>query len=107
MKDDKLYIIHIQESIELISQYTVEGREAFFQDRKTQDAVIRNLEIIGEAAKRISGKTRALAPAIQWKRIAGMRDVLIHQYEGVDLEKVWSVVEKELPPLKESLGKME
>lgn len=107
MKDDKLYIIHIQESIELIFQYTAEGRETFFHDRKTQDAVIRNLEIIGEAAKRVSSKTRGLAPAIQWKRIAGLRDVLIHQYEGVDLEKVWSVVEKELPNLKELLKKIE
>lgn len=105
MKDDKLYIIHIQESIERIFQYTAEGRNVFLADRKTQDAVIRNLEIIGEAAKRISDKTRGLAPAIQWKRIAGLRDVLIHQYEGVDLEKVWSVVEKELPSLKELLKK--
>jgi uncharacterized protein with HEPN domain len=107
VKDDKLYIIHIQESIELIFQYTTEGRGFFLRDRKTQDAVVRNLEIIGEAAKRVSEKTRSLSTSVQWKRIAGLRDVLIHQYEGVDLEKVWSVVEKELPILKESIRKLQ
>jgi uncharacterized protein with HEPN domain len=106
VRDDKLYIIHILESIDLILQFTAEGREVFFNDRKTQDAVIRNLEIIGEAAKRVAEKNRSLAPSVQWKRIAGMRDVLIHQYEGVDLEKVWSVVEKELPNLRETLRKL-
>ncbi len=105
MKDDALYVIHILESIERILQYTAEGRDAFFSDIKTQDAVVRNLEIIGEAAKRIPEQTRALYPAIQWRRIAGMRDVLIHQYEGVDLEKVWAAIENDMPALKAHLKK--
>jgi uncharacterized protein with HEPN domain len=103
VKDDKLYLIHILESIELILQYTSEGRDFFFKDKKTQDAVIRNLEVIGEAAKRISDNIRDITPSVKWKRIAGLRDVLIHQYEGVDLDKLWAIVESELPSLKKTL----
>ena len=79
------------------------GRAAFLQDEKTQDAVIRNFEIIGEAAKRVSDNGKQLAPTIPWSRIAGFRDVLIHQYEGVDLEQVWNRVERDLPPLELAL----
>ena len=69
----------------------------FFSDGKTQDAVIRNIEIIGQAVKGTSDGTRALEPGVPWRQIAGMRDKLIHEYFGVDLALVWDVVENELP----------
>jgi uncharacterized protein with HEPN domain len=103
VKDDRLYIVHMLECVERIEWYTQGGRDGFLTDPKTQDAVIRNFEIIGEAAKRVSETTRARAPEIPWSRIAGFRDVLIHQYEGVDLEGVWERVERDMPALKDQL----
>ncbi len=99
MKDEKLYLVHMIECGERILSYTQLGREAFLRDTKTQDAVVRNFEIIGEAAKRLPQATRNRAPNIPWGRIAGFRDVLIHQYEGVDLTELWKRVERDLPSL--------
>ena len=106
MKDEQLYIVHMLECTERILFYTQAGRDAFLRDPKTQDAVIRNFEIIGEAAKRVSQEVRDLAPDIPWKRIGGFRDVLIHEYEGVDLEETWKRVERDLPILSASLKKL-
>ena len=99
MKDERLYLVHMIECGERILSYTESGREPFLQDAKTQDAVIRNFEIIGEAAKRVSQGTQSRAPKIPRERIAGFRDVLIHQYAGVDLTEVWKRVEQDLLPL--------
>lgn len=79
---------------------TSNGRDAFMVDRMRQDAVIRKLEIIGEAVKKLSDDTRQRRPEIPWKQIAGMRDRLSHDYFGVDLTLVWVVVERELLALK-------
>jgi uncharacterized protein with HEPN domain len=103
VKEEKLYILHMLECTERIVHYTQAGRDTFLGDPKTQDAVIRNFEIIGEAAKRVSQATRDRAAEIPWKRIAGFRDVLIHQYEGVDLKETWKRVEEDLPALVSSL----
>ena len=97
MKDDSVYLLHIYDAIVDIERYTDGGRKDFFAEKIIQDAVIRNLEIIGEAVKNISHQTRKKNPDIPWKRIAGLRDILIHQYFSVDLETVWLVVEKRLP----------
>ncbi len=94
MKDDRLYLLHMLECANRIGEYTEEGRDAFMTDRRTQDAVIRNFEIMGEAAKQVSQTTRELVPAVPWRRIAGFRDVLIHQYMGVDMEEVWGIIEQ-------------
>jgi uncharacterized protein with HEPN domain len=94
VKDERTYLLHAIAAIDAIQSYTTEGREAFFADGKTQDAVIRNIEIIGQAVKGISGDTRALDTAAPWRQIAGMRDKLIHEYFGVDLALVWDAVER-------------
>lgn len=99
MKHDRLYLTHILEAIEKIQRYTADGREEFSGDSRTQDTVLRNFEIIGEATKRLSQETRDKQPDIPWKQIAGFRDVLIHDYMGVDLDEVWNVVENSIPPL--------
>lgn len=97
MKDNRAYLLHIRDAIERIRLYTRAGKRSFLSDSKTQDAVIRNLEVIGEAAKNISPAFRAKQAAIPWKSMAGMRDKMIHEYFGVDLDIVWAVVHKELP----------
>jgi uncharacterized protein with HEPN domain len=99
-KDDRLYLTHISERIARIEEYTHAGREAFFASPMQQDAVVRNFEIIGEATKRISEGLKQRYPQIPWRRVAGFRDVLIHQYMGVDLNEVWQIVEHDLPPFK-------
>jgi uncharacterized protein with HEPN domain len=69
-----------------------------------QDAVLRNFEVIGEAAKRLDDAFRSAHPEVPWRALAGLRDILIHQYEGVDLEKVWAIVERELPTLRQAIA---
>jgi uncharacterized protein with HEPN domain len=103
-KDPRVYLAHILECIQKIERFTQEGRSRFFQDALVQDAVLRNLEVIGEAAKRLDDTYRATHPQIPWRALAGLRDVLIHQYESVDPERVWAIVEGELPGLREAIA---
>jgi len=84
-KDDRLYLVHIVEALRKILRYTRGGREAFLGHEMIQDAVYRNFLVIGEAAKRVSEPTRAMDPSIPWRGMAGLRDVMVHQYEGVRL----------------------
>jgi uncharacterized protein with HEPN domain len=102
MKDDKLYLTHILECIENIEDYTRDGYSAFIQDKKSQDAVIRNFEIMGEATKRISQDLKQAHPDTPWRDMAGFRDVLIHDYARVVLGVVWDAV-LELPKLKREI----
>jgi uncharacterized protein with HEPN domain len=99
-KDSVIYIEHISVCISRIKQYT-EGmkEEDFLKNNLIHDAVIRNFEIIGEATKKLNEDFRAKYSDIEWKKIAGMRDKLIHDYIGVDLWAVWGVVENILPSL--------
>jgi uncharacterized protein with HEPN domain len=103
LKDDRLYLSHIRDALERIEQYTGDGREAFFADPKTQDAVARNFEIIGEATKRLSREAQHQRPEVPWRQVAGFRDVLIHEYMGVDPTEVWNVIENDLPALREAV----
>lgn len=99
MKSDLPYLGHIAESIAAIESYVQGGREAFMQQRLIQDAVIRNFEVIGEAAGRLSNATRA-SQGVAWTKIIAFRNRLIHGYWSVDLPLVWDVIEKDLPVLK-------
>lgn len=98
-KDPQVFLAHIIDAIACIRDYTKDGETAFFADRKTQDAVIRNLEIIGEAVKQLPPELTARHPGIPWKDVAGMRDQLIHHYFGVNLKLVWGVVANRLEAL--------
>ena len=95
------YIQDILEAIVEVKDFT-KGMpfENFVKDKKTINAVVRSLEIMGEAAKKIPNSMRAEYSEIPWKRMAGMRDKLIHEYFGIDLEMVWEVIHSELPPIK-------
>jgi uncharacterized protein with HEPN domain len=100
MKDDRLYLIHILESIQKIESYTRDGYDAFMSSGMAQDAVIRNFEIIGEATKRVSEQTRQNAPHVPWRQMAGFRDVLIHKYPDIDYDEVWSILTEQVPAVK-------
>lgn len=82
-----------------ISRFIRPGRQVFFESEELQDAVIRNTEVIGEAAKRVSDGARGHLGSLDWKAICGMRDVLIHDYIGVDLDEVWNVAFSRIPEL--------
>ncbi len=87
-------------------EYTAEGREAFMNSRRTQDAVIRNFEVMGEAAKHLSEPFKLSHEEVPWKQVAGFRDVLIHDYIGVDIEQVWSAVDRNLPEFAKQISKL-
>jgi uncharacterized protein with HEPN domain len=106
-REERLYLAEILSAIDRALAYTAEGRRAFFADPRTQDAVIRNIEVIGEAVRGLSDATRDAHPQIPWSKIAGTRDRLIHGYFNVDLEIIWEIVETELPTLRRQIAQME
>jgi uncharacterized protein with HEPN domain len=107
MRKDKVYLTHILDAISDIEKF-MQGvsEEEFFGNKEKQYAVLRALEIIGEATKNLSGELKAKSCDVDWKNIAGMRDKLIHAYFGVNLPLVWETVKKDLPQLKEQARKI-
>jgi len=100
-RDVRVFLEDILESIEKIEEYTANvDEDEFYENTFIQDAVLRRLEIIGEAVKNIPNDFRAKYPDIPWRQIAGMRDILIHAYFGVNLRRVWKVIKEDLPELK-------
>ncbi|CAD6491836.1 MAG: hypothetical protein CHKLHMKO_00204 [Candidatus Argoarchaeum ethanivorans] len=100
-KDPEVFIEHILESIGLIENYTANKTISdFIESVQLQDSIIRRIEIIGEAVKNLPVEVKSNYSEVPWKKIAGMRDVLIHEYFGIDLELTWQVVQKDIPDLK-------
>lgn len=103
-KEPRILTTDILESIEKIETYAMPaGRESFLKDGEAQDAVIRRLAIIGEAAKNMPLELKRKHPNIPWKKITGMRNILIHEYSEVDVERVWDTVQREIPALKKEI----
>ncbi len=107
MKDPGLYIAHARESIQRLETYSSEGRETFLQDPKTQDAILRNLQVLAEALRNLSSTHASSHPEISWKNIAAFRNLIVHEYWGVDPELVWEIVKRDVPILKEQLKGLE
>jgi len=103
---DEDYLNHVLGAISSIESYTAGGEAAFMGDRKTQDAVIRNLEVIGEAVNKLSPELQKAHPEIPWADIVGMRNRLIHGYLTVDLNVVWSTVTQVLPSFRTKVGEL-
>jgi len=104
-RDDSVYVHHILDAIEKIEEYTRRvNKETFYSNTLLQDGVIRQIEIIGEATKRLSFGLRSTYAHIPWQDMAGMRDKLIHDYFGVDIVQVWLTVESDIPALKAEIA---
>ncbi len=100
MKDDRLYLLHIRECIDRVERYTVNGKDEFCIDTKTQDAVVRNLQTLAESTTRLTAEMKAKRVDVDWKSIAGFRNIVVHNYLQLDLDATWEIVSRDLPVLK-------
>lgn len=103
MKNQQPYLQDILQRIERIERYVTQGKNVFLQDELQQDGVIRSFEVIGEAIKRLSDELKMQQPQVEWRGFAGFRDVLIHQYDKIDMMQVWETIENDLPALKQAV----
>ena len=102
-RDDRAFIEDMLARVDLVADFTQPGRDAFMEDRMRQEAVIRGLEVIGEASRNISQGLRDAHPEIPWRQIAAFRNFVIHVYWDIKLERIWEIVETDLPTLKPQL----
>lgn len=103
MREDSVYIHHIVECIRRIEDNSNPGREEFLHNHTLQDAVLRNLQTLSEATQRLSDEAKAGHPEIEWSRVAAFRNVLVHNYLGIDLDTVWEIVQRDIPELKRAI----
>ncbi len=104
MKPPEIFLSHIKDEIDYLSQNSIKlGYEKFINDETLKRSFVRALEVIGEATKNLSDDFRQKYPQVQWKEIAGLRDILIHHYFGVDYKSVWDVVKNKIPRIKEQI----
>ncbi len=104
MKDDRILLQFILDAIDRILRYSEMGEEEFYADEKTQDAILRNFQTMGNAAVDLSDGFRSSHPEIEWSDIIGFRNVIVHDYLGVDLPTVWSIIDQEVKPLREKIA---
>jgi uncharacterized protein with HEPN domain len=106
LKDDGFCLRYILECIRRIEEDTVGGPAAFRASRTAQDAVIRNLQVLAESTQRLSDSLKLRWPQVEWARIAAFRNVLVHDYLGLDMERIWAVTQQDVPELKKSVARM-
>jgi uncharacterized protein with HEPN domain len=104
MKDDRLYLVHVGNCIASILEYTADGKDAFCADKKTQDAVLHNLHTLSESIQRVSSNLKRRYPTVEWREIGAFRNVIVHDYLGIDLDEIWDIVERDLPILKSQVS---
>lgn len=103
MKDDRVYLDHILECLVWVDRYVEEGKEAFFLDRKTQSAVLRELQVMAESSQYSSVSLKEAHPEVFWVGISGFRNILVHDYLGIKLERIWEIIERDLPILRKAV----
>lgn len=106
MRSDRERLQDIMEAIERIEKYAAQGRQAFRDSELIQSWMIRHIQIIGEATARLTEEIRTAYSEVPWTEIIGMRNILVHDYFGIDVDAVWAAVEKDIPPLKAQLERM-
>ena len=106
MKDDSVYLHHIIECIRRIEENTEAGREQFMTSHTLQDAVIRNLQTMAESTQRLSDDLKEAHPELEWYRISAFRNVLVHDYLGIDIERIWEITQRDIPELKQAIMSM-
>ena len=103
-KSNKIFLLHILESIQRIENFTKDlSEEEFFRSEEKQDATIRRLEIIGKAVKNLPKSFKNKYPKVEWSKIAGMRNIIVHEYFGVDLKLTYKIVKEKITELKENI----
>jgi len=106
-RDYRLYLEDIIDAAEAVREYVAGmGKSELARDRRTSDAVVRNLEVIGEAVKKLPAQVKRDHPEVEWKKIAGLRDILIHDYFGIDVDIVWDVLQNKVPVLVEQVRRI-
>ncbi len=103
MKSEVVYVEHVLDCIDRIDQYTKGGKSHFISSRLVQDAVVRNLQVLAESTQRLSDPIKRRYPEVDWRGLSGFRNVLAHGYLGLDIERVWDLIEVKLPMLRTNM----
>ncbi len=103
---DSLYLLHIRECLDRVAEYTAIGWENFQSSQMTQDAVLRNLQTLGESMQRLSDSLKAANPQVEWRGIAALRNTLVHDYLGIKLGRIWEIITDDLPPFEQQIDAM-
>lgn len=106
MRDDSVYLNHIADCLLRIERNIANGLDEFLTSEIIQDATLRNLQTMSEATQRLSAEIKSSRPDIEWNLIADFRNVLVHNYLGIDLELVWLIIERDMPPLRQAVNEM-
>ena len=106
MKSDTVYLRHIEDCVRRIEENIAEGKDRFMASHTLQDAVLRNLQTLSESTQHLSDKLKDAHPEVEWHRIAAFRNVLVHDYLGIDIERVWEITQRDVPELKQAISAM-